>query len=66
MWENFLNLLRTPAAVAFAHVGWSLDRGNEFQRYVTDTDKANDRTCDDAEDVVLEEDGSDEDVDWNA
>lgn len=61
--EASLNLLSTPVVVAFAHVGWGLDRGDKFQSDVTNTDEADDRACDDTEDVVLEEDGTDEDVD---
>lgn len=59
----FLNLLSTPVVVAFAHVRRGLDRGDKFQRDVANTHEPNDRAGNDAEDVVFEEDGPDEDVD---
>lgn len=59
-----LDLLSTPASgVGLAHVGRGLDRGNELEGDVGDTEDANDATGDLAEDLVAEDEAADEDVD---
>lgn len=58
-----LDLLSTPAGVGLAHVGRGLDRGDELENGVADTDHANDATGDVVEDVVAEEEAAEEDVD---
>lgn len=58
------HLLGAPAGVGLAHVGGRLDGGDELEHDVDDADQADDRAGDDAQDVVVEEDGADEDVDW--
>lgn len=59
-----LDLLGSPALVGFAHVGWGLNGGNEFQYEVADTNYSNNRSGDFAKDVVMQQQTADEDVDW--
>lgn len=58
-----LDLLGTPALVRFAHVRRRLDRWNELQRDVSETDEGNHRTINDAQHVVVQQDRTDKDVD---
>ena len=60
-----LDLLGAPALVGLAHVRGGLDRGNEFQSQVADTDETDKRTGNVAQDVTVQHDRSDEDVDCN-
>lgn len=61
--ERCLHLLGSPTSVGFAHVGGWLDLGDELENDVRDADNADDRAGDDAQDVIAEEDGANEDVD---
>jgi hypothetical protein len=61
--ESILDLLSAPAWVSFPHVGGRFDGRHEFQSDISETNDADDRTGDDAEDVVVQHEGSDEDVD---
>lgn len=61
--SQFLNLLSAPAGVRFPHVCGGFDGGHEFQGDVSEANDADDRTGNDAEDVVMKQEGSDEDVD---
>ena len=56
-------MLCAPSGVRLAHVRRRLNRGNEFESAVCQPNYANNRTDDVAECVVVEEDGTDEDVD---
>ena len=59
-----LDLLGTPAGnLSLAHVGGGLDRGNELEANVGETDDTNDTTSNLAEDHVTEDQAADEDVD---
>lgn len=59
---GLLDLLSTPALVSLAHVGRGLDRRNELESDVADTNEADNAAGNDAEDMVVEEDRADEDV----
>jgi len=62
-----LDLLSTPASgLGLAHVGRGLDRRNELEGDVGDTNDANDATGDLAEDLVAEDETADEDVEDSA
>lgn len=61
--EGSLDLLGTPALVGFAHVRGGLDRRNELEGDVSETDEGDQRTIDDAQHVVVQQNGTDEDVD---
>jgi hypothetical protein len=60
---NYLDLLSTPALVGLAHVGRRLNGRDELESDISDTDQANQRAVDDAQDVIVEQNGSDENVD---
>jgi hypothetical protein len=62
--KDSLDLLRAPSGISLAHVGRWLNRWDEFEDGVSQSNQANNRTNDVAENVVVEEDGSDEDVDY--
>jgi hypothetical protein len=47
------------------HVRRGLDRRDELQRSVSDTNQANDGTWNDAEPLLANDNGTDEDVDWS-
>lgn len=62
--SHCLDLLGTPASgLGLAHVGRGLDRGNELEGDVGDTDDADNATGNLAEDLVAEDEAADEDVD---
>lgn len=58
-----LDLLSTPALVRLAHVRRRLDGRDELQGHVSDTGEANQGGGDDAEHVVVQQNGANEDVD---
>jgi hypothetical protein len=58
-----LDLLGTPALVRFAHVRRRLNRGDELEGDVCKTDEGDQRTVNDAQHVVVQQNGTDEDVD---
>lgn len=58
-----LDLLGTPALVSFAHVRRGLDRGDELEGDVSETDEGDQRTINDAQHVVVQQNGTDKDVD---
>lgn len=59
-----LYLLSTPSScIGVAHVAWGLDRWNEFECNVTNTDDANNGSSNVAEDLLAEEETTDENVD---
>lgn len=58
-----LDLLGTPALVGFAHVRRWLDRRNELEGDVSETDEGDQRTINDAQHMVVQQNGTDEDVD---
>lgn len=62
-----LDLLRSPAGVRLTHVCGGFDGRDELEGDVGNTDNTDDGAGDLAQDVVVEEDGADEDVDcdWN-
>jgi hypothetical protein len=49
--------------VRLAHVGRGLDGGDELESDVSETDEADEGAGNDAQDVVVQQDGTDEDVD---
>lgn len=59
-----LDLLSTPALVGLAHVGRGFNGGNELEGHVCDTDEADQRTVNDAKGAVVQQDGTDKDVDY--
>lgn len=61
-----LYLLGAPTGVGLPHVGWGLDGGDELEDSVADTDEADNRAGDYAQDVAVEQDGADEDVEGAA
>lgn len=61
---KFLDLFRAPSGIAIPHVGRWFDRGQEFERAVSNTNKANDCACNNAQDVMFEDDATNEDVDY--
>ena len=61
--EFALHLLGAPAGIGLAHVGRRLNGRDELETAVGQANKADDGAGDDAQDVVVEEDGADEDVD---
>jgi hypothetical protein len=62
--KDSLDLLRAPSGISLAHVGRWLNGWDKFEDSVSQSNHANNRTNDVAENVVVEEDGSDEDVDY--
>lgn len=61
-----LYLLGAPAGVGLPHVGGGLDRGNKLEDGVANTNKANNRARNYAQDVAVEQDGADKDVEGAA
>ena len=61
-----LNLLSSPSSISFSHVLWWLDRRNELQYDVSNTNKSDQRTEDLSPDVIGKENRSAEDVDYKA
>jgi hypothetical protein len=59
-----LHLLSAPPAVRLAHILRWFDRGDEFEDDVGDADDADHGAEDDVHNVVLEEDGAAEDVNY--
>ena len=60
-----LDLLGAPAGdVGFAHVGRGLDRGDELEGDVGNTDDADNSTSNLADHHVAEDEAADEDVDY--
>lgn len=60
-----IHLLSTPALVSLAHVRWGLDRRNELQSQVSETDEANNRTGNVPQHTVVQQERSDKDIDYN-
>jgi hypothetical protein len=48
-----LDLFGAPAGVGFPHVGRGLNRGDELQGDISDTDESNDGAGNDPEDAVV-------------
>ena len=63
LYASSLDLLGAPAGVGLAHVRGGLDRGNELEDSVGNTDNADNGAGNDTEDVVVEQDGANKDVD---
>ena len=66
LWRTggLLNLFGAPACdIGLAHVARGLNRGDELENGVSDTDNADDTSSDVAEDVAAEEQGAEEDID---
>ena len=59
-----LDLLGSPSNVRLAHVWWWFDRRNELESDVPETDDANDRTGDDAEDVSFQNKDTNENINY--
>lgn len=57
-----LNLLSTPGLVRLAHVGRRLDRRNELQRHVPQSDDSNNGACNVLQHEVVQHDRPNEDV----
>lgn len=58
----FLHLLGAPAGVGLPHVGRRLNRRDELQNDVADTDKTNNGASNDAQHTVMQQDRADKDV----
>lgn len=63
-WSQGLNLLGPPTLVRLAHVRRRLNGRDELKDQVCDTDDTNDATGNLAQNVVVQEDRTNEDVDW--
>lgn len=59
-----LDLFRAPSSISIPHVGRRFDRRQEFECAVSHADKANDGACNDAQNVMFEDDATDEDIDY--
>lgn len=59
-----LDLLSTPTLVGLAHVGGGLNGGDELEGHVCDTDQTDQRAVNDAKCAVVQQDGTDKDVDY--
>jgi hypothetical protein len=57
------DLFRAPAGIRVPHVGGRFNRRQELERAITHTNEPDDCARNDAQDVVLEDDATDEDVD---
>lgn len=62
--RSTLDLLGAPTGVRLSHVGRGLNRRNEFQRNVAETDETDHRAGNVAEDVAVQKKAADKDVDW--
>lgn len=60
-----LDLLGTPACVGLAHVARWLDRGDEFESNVADTDNADNAASNVAEDVPAKKKTTKKDIDYD-
>lgn len=63
VWSRLLHLLGAPAGIGLAHVGRRLNGGHKLEHAVGQTDDADNGASNDAQGVVVEEDGADENVD---
>ena len=59
-----LYLFSTPPAIRLPHIRRRLDRRDELQHAICETDDGSDDAKGSAPPCSVEEDGSDEDVDW--
>lgn len=59
-----LNLLSAPSTICFAHVLWGFNRRGEFEHNVDNSNKTDDGTSDPSEPVIVDENGTDKDVDY--
>jgi len=57
-------LLSTPATVSLSHVGRGLDRRNELEDDIANTDNANENSKDDVKGVAVKKDGAGEYVNF--
>lgn len=64
--EALLHLLGAPAGIGLAHVGRRLNGGHKLKHAVGQADDADNGASNDAQGVVVEEDGADENVDFRA
>lgn len=60
-----LDLLGTPACVGLAHVARWLDRGDEFESNVADTDNADNAASNVSEDVPTKKKTTKKDIDYD-
>jgi hypothetical protein len=64
LWTRVSDLFRAPAGIRVPHVGGRFNRRQELERAITHTNDPDDCARNDAQDVVLEDDATDEDVDY--